>query len=204
MSATQSNIELNNNNRMNENIKTVEHIFGYVLFYTIIIFTTLSAILGGIIVSPIFAAIYIFNKVKANCFKEEKELKKEENTDKKMIIDENWCNVSVNNIINYQRKRAEVNLKDESDSDEEYVISEADLESDVKDVISEADLESDVKHVISEAVLESENTSHISANLEEEILSLKMPEEYDEEEEEDSPNDKYSLRYKSYQEELTN
>jgi len=199
MSATQSNIELNNNNRMNEINKTVEHIFGYVLFYTVIIFTTLSAILGGIIVSPIFAAIYIFNKVKANCFKEEKELKKEENTDKKMIIDENWCNVSVNNIINYQRKRAEVNLKDESDSDEEDVISEADLESDVKDVISEADLG-------------LENTAEISANLEEEILSLKMPEEEeyededeeDEEDEEDSPKDKYSLRYKSYQEELTN
>jgi hypothetical protein len=60
MSIPQTNFE--NNNRMSELTKNINDIFGYILLYTVIIFTALSALLGGIVVYPIYGLIYIFNK----------------------------------------------------------------------------------------------------------------------------------------------
>ena len=130
MSTTQTNIELNNN-RMNEINKTVEHIFSYILLYSVIIFTILSTILGGVIACPIYAAIYIFNKVKSNMqtsdiHKLEACLESETNLDsdsKKPIIDKNWCNINVKNIINYQRKSQEEEQSEEEEEQSEEILS---------------------------------------------------------------------------------
>jgi hypothetical protein len=123
MSIPQTNFE--NNNRMSELTKNINDIFGYILLYTVIIFTALSALLGGIVVYPIYGLIYIFNKTKAICCTSEaqneiaseaqneiaseaqNEIASEAQAevaepDKKPIIDENWCNVSVKNIINFE------------------------------------------------------------------------------------------------------
>jgi hypothetical protein len=100
---------------MSELTKNINDIFGYILLYTVIIFTTLSALLGGIVVYPIYGAIYIFNKTKTICCTsepEENEIASEadasesEEPEKKPIIDENWCNVSVKNIINFESEVA--------------------------------------------------------------------------------------------------
>jgi type III secretory pathway component EscV len=179
--------QINNNNRMQEIIQNIEYVFGIMLVYSIIIFITLSALLGGIFASPIYAGIYIFNKMKNNCCQEkeekdekdeekdeakdkEKDEEKDEENDEKPIIDENWCNINVKNIINYQRKSQEYHSEEEEEQSEE----------------------------------EEEQSE------EEEVLSLKIPEyicssksESEEESEEDnSPNDKYSLYYKQDQVDL--
>ena len=102
MSIPQTNFE--NNNRMSELTKNINDIFGYILLYSVIIFTALSALLGGIVVYPIYGAIYIFNKIRETCCKSEAaeaEAEAEIVPEKKPIIDENWCNISVKNIINY-------------------------------------------------------------------------------------------------------
>ena len=158
--------QINNNNRMQEIIQNIEYVFGIMLVYSIIIFITLSALLGGIFASPIYAGIYIFNKMKNNCCQEKEEEKdegkdeeKDEEKDEKPIIDENWCNINVKNIINYQRKCQEEQSEEEEEQSEE-----------------------------------------------EEILSLKIPEytcsSKSESEEDNSPNDKYSLYYKQDQVDL--
>ena len=195
MSTTQTNnIELNNK-RMEEIMKNVEHIFGYVLIYSVMIFTILSALLGGIFACPIYAAIYIFNKLedkylhlctsktpsksadlsdKCNSFCESLHVlekcegvedksetdDEEQEQDKNPIIDDKWCNISVKNIINYQRKTEDEEEEDEEEEDEE-------------------------------------------------ILSLKIPEytcssktESEKESEDNSPNDKYSLHYNQDQVDL--
>ena len=178
MSTPQTNFELNNNARMSELTKNINDIFGYILLYSVIIFTTLSALLGGIVVYPIYGVIYIFNKIREHCCANEVEANEVEanevatdvnlqvDSEKKPIIDENWCNVSVKNIINFE---SEVDI---SNAD----ISNAD--------ISNADI----------------------SNAEEEVLSIRRPseEELKEEEEDESdandysPRDKYSIgHYKS-------
>jgi small-conductance mechanosensitive channel len=116
-------INFENNERMAQLIKSIEHILGYVLVYSVIIFTTISALLGGIVVYPIYGVLYILKKIKATCCKSAAEAEAEateaatETTDKsaaeeqvnKPIIDENWCNVSIKNIINYTNEIADAN-----------------------------------------------------------------------------------------------
>ena len=127
MSIPQTNFE--NNNRMSELTKNINDIFGYILLYSVIIFTALSALLGGIVVYPIYGLIYIFNKIRENCCTSANEIPNEipdEIPDeiapeKKPIIDENWCNVSVKNIINFENEveEADVNLENEIQSEAE-------------------------------------------------------------------------------------
>lgn len=195
MSASEINIELNNNNRMQEIIKNIDYIFGIIIYYSIIILTMLSVLLGGIFACPIYAAIYIFNKLEDKCLKKKEVEDKidtdvEQDQDKKPIIDDNWCNISEKNIINYQRKTYEKEYNEsEEEDDEEDDKSEAE-----EDDEEEAEAEDD------------------KSEAESEILSLKMPEctcssdsesESESESEDTSPNDKYSLCYKEDQVDLT-
>jgi hypothetical protein len=196
MSIPQTNFE--NNNRMSELTKNINYIFGYVLLYSVIIFTTLSAVFGGVVVYPIYAVICIIKKIRSviQCYKsaasneveevsnEVEEEEEEEEAVKKPIIDENWCNISVKNIINYTSEATDVNA------------SEADVED-----ISNAE------------VVNSSEADASEAEVEEEILSIRRPSEEElrkkEEEEneseadaneivDNSPNDKYSIgHYKS-------
>jgi hypothetical protein len=196
MSVPQTNFE--NNNRMSELTKNINYIFGYVLLYSVIIFTTLSAVFGGVVVYPIYAVICIIKKIRSviQCYKsaasneveevsnEVEEEEEEEEAVKKPIIDENWCNISVKNIINYTSEATDVNA------------SEADVED-----ISNAE------------VVNSSEADASEAEVEEEILSIRRPSEEElrkkEEEEneseadaneivDNSPNDKYSIgHYKS-------
>jgi hypothetical protein len=194
MSVPQTNFE--NNNRMSELTKNINYIFGYVLLYSVIIFTTLSAVFGGVVVYPIYAVICIIKKIRSviQCYKsaasnEVEEVSNEveeveEEAVKKPIIDENWCNISVKNIINYTSEATDVNS------------SEADVED-----ISNAE------------VVNSSEADASEAEVEEEILSIRRPSEEElrkkEEEEneseadaneivDNSPNDKYSIgHYKS-------
>ena len=183
MSIPQTNFE--NNNRMSELTKNINDIFGYILLYSVIIFTALSALLGGIVVYPVYGVIYIFNKIREHCCANEveadvnleneittNEVTNEVEPDKKPLIDENWCNISVKNIINFE--------------------SEVEEDEDVSNAEDEVELE-----------------------VEEEVLSIRRPSEeelrqFQKEEEEDaseadaneivnnSPNDKYSIgHYKS-------
>ena len=98
---TQSNTKLNNI------ILKTERIFGNILLYSVIIFTTLSALFGGVIFSPIYALIIVINKLRGFYKKPEIiNLKKEPPQTKiivvkKPLIDETWCNLSVKNIIDY-------------------------------------------------------------------------------------------------------
>ena len=215
MSIPQTNFE--NNNRMSELTKNINDIFGYILLYTVIIFTTLSALLGGIVVYPIYGLIYIFNKTKAICCTSEaqNEIAADENEiaseseaseseadeneiarepEKTPIIDENWCNISVKNIINYTSEATDVN-------------SEADAS------------EAEVEDISNTEVVNSSEADASEAEVEEEILSIRRPSEeelrqFQKEEEEDisnaeseadaseaddySPKDKYSIgHYKS-------
>ena len=192
MSSPKTNFELNNNARMTELTKYINHIFGYVLLYTVIIFTTLSALFGGVVVYPIYAVICIIKKIREKCCTSASEATNEATSNeveeaeavKKPIIDETWCNISVKNIINYT---SEVTNEVEENEVEENEIAEA-----------------------------SEVTNEVVAlvNLEEEILSIRRPSEEElkqfqeqEEESEDeseaeaedsSPYDKYSIgHYKS-------
>ena len=67
---------------------TIKHIIGYVLVFTVIIITTLSALLCGVVMQIYYIFEFIFNKTK------------EYITPKKTkdIIDETWCNISEKNI----------------------------------------------------------------------------------------------------------
>ena len=190
MSIPQTNFE--NNNRMSELTKNINDIFGYILLYTVIIFTTLSALLGGIVVYPIYRAIYIFNKIKEHCCtsaseadaSEAAEITSEaeepEEPEKKPIIDENWCNISVKNIINFESE-----VQNEAASANEIVAED----------ISNADDEIQSKIVIEEVL-------SIRRPSEEELQEFQKEEEEKEAEAEEvddySPKDKYSIgHYKS-------
>ena len=138
MSIPQTNFE--NNNRMSELTKNINDIFGYILLYSVIIFTALSALLGGIVVYPIYGAIYIFNKIRTECCTSaaaEAEAEAETKPEKKPIIDENWCNVSVKNIINYTNEiqnevEADVNLENEIAVEEADVNLENEIQSEAE------------------------------------------------------------------------
>ena len=204
MSIPQTNFE--NNNRMSELTKNINDIFGYILLYTVIIFTTLSALLGGIVVYPIYKIIKVFNKIREHCCKSasrtdvnlENEVASEvEKPDKKPIIDENWCNVSVKNIINYTNEVA--SEAEENEIETEEVASEAEEnEADASEAASEAAEENEADVANEEAVV----------NLAEEVLSVRRPSEeelrqFQKEEDENksessevddySPKDKYSI-----------
>jgi hypothetical protein len=198
---------------MSELTKNINYIFGYVLLYSVIIFTTLSAVFGGVVVYPIYAVICIIKKIRSviQCYKsaasnEVEEVSNEveeveEEAVKKPIIDENWCNISVKNIINYTSEATVVNSEaDASEAD----ASEADA-SEATDVNSS---EAEVEDISNAEVVNSSE-----AEVEEEILSIRRPSEEElrkkEEEEneseadaneivDNSPNDKYSIgHYKS-------
>ena len=94
--------------------KTIEDTIGYVLVFTIIIISTLSGLLCGVVMPLYYVVEFIFNKIKKYIapkeeapkeeVKEEevKEEVKEEEVKKeevKEIIDDTWCNVSAKNII---------------------------------------------------------------------------------------------------------
>ena len=204
MSIPQTNFE--NNNRMSELTKNINDIFGYILLYSVIIFTALSALLGGIVVYPIYGAIYIFNKIRTECCTSvaaEAEAEAETKPEKKPIIDENWCNVSVKNIINYTNEiqnevEADVNLENE------IAVEEADVNLENEIAVEEADV-----NLENEIAVEEAEQNEIAV---EEVLSIRRPseeelkefqkeeeeEEDDSEEEDYSPKDKYSIgHYKS-------
>ena len=219
MSIPQTNFE--NNNRMSELTKNINDIFGYILLYTVIIFTTLSALLGGIVVYPIYKIIKVFNKIREHCCKSasrtdvnlENEVASEvEKPDKKPIIDENWCNVSVKNIINYTNEVA--SEAEENEIETEEVASEAEEnEADASEAASEAAEENEADVANEEAVVNEEVASEAEENLAEEVLSVRRPSEeelrqFQKEEDENksessevddySPKDKYSIgHYKS-------
>ena len=153
MSYPQTNFE--NNNRMSELTKNINDIFGYILLYSVIIFTTISALFGGIIVYPIYGVIYIFNKIRSAA---QNEIVAEENeitTVKKPIIDENWCNISVKNIINFENDVAEEDELEEDELEEE--LEEEEIEEEI-----EEELEEDV-------VEELEEDDELKEELEEEL-----------------------------------
>ena len=138
MSIPQTNFE--NNNRMSELTKNINDIFGYILLYSVIIFTALSALLGGIVVYPIYGAIYIFNKIRETCCKSEAaeaeaEAEAEIVPEKKPIIDENWCNISVKNIINYTNE-----IQNEIQNEVEDISNAEDEEEEVANEVEEKEI----------------------------------------------------------------
>ena len=211
MSIPQTNFE--NNNRMSELTKNINDIFGYILLYSVIIFTALSALLGGIVVYPVYGVIYIFNKIREHCCANEVEESAAQNEipveivpEKKPIIDENWCNVSVKNIINFENEvtnevEEEVNLEAEADvnlEEEDVNLEEADV-----------NLEEAVVN-LEEAVVNLEEVLSIRRPSEEELREFQKEEDEADASEADaseadaseiddySPKDKYSIgHYKS-------
>ena len=182
MSIPQTNFE--NNNRMSELTKNINDIFGYILLYSVIIFTTISALFGGIIVYPIYGVIYIFNKIRSAA---QNEIVAEENeitTVKKPIIDENWCNISVKNIINFENDVAE------EDELEEDVVEELEEDDELKEELEE-ELEEEKEELDDELDDELEEEEDVV----EEEIEEELEDDYEIEEEE---NDKYSIgHYKS-------
>ena len=188
-------INFENNERMTELINNIEYIFGYVLVYSVIIFTTISALLGGIVVYPIYGVLYIFKKIKSNCFKSEAEAtdkseatatdkseakspdKSEaeaESPDKKPIIDENWCNVSVKNIINYTNANE---IEDEI----------ADANEIAEEIADANEIEDEIEEVLS-----------VRKPSEEELQQFQKEDESESESDDGSPRDRYSIgHYKS-------
>jgi hypothetical protein len=203
MSIPQTNFE--NNNRMSELTKNINDIFGYVLLYSVIIFTALSALFGRIVVYPIYKIIKVFNKIRETCCtKAEIEAKAETKPEKKPIIDENWCNVSVKNIINFV---------DEVEADE---VEENEVAEEAQDEVAEEAQDEVAEEAQNEVAEEAQNEVASEAVVVEEVLSIRRPSEEElrqfqkEEEEEDaededaseadaySPKDKYSIgHYKS-------
>ena len=193
MSIPQTNFE--NNNKMSELTKNINDIFGYILLYSVIIFTALSALLGGIVVYPVYGVIYIFNKIREHCCANEveadvnleneittNEVTNEVEPDKKPLIDENWCNISVKNIINFES---------EVEEDEDVSNAEDEVELEVEEEVlsirrpSEEELrqfQKEEEEDASEADASEADASEADAN---EIVN-------------NSPNDKYSIgHYKS-------
>ncbi len=98
--------------------KTIEDTIGYVLVFTVIIISTLSALLCGVVMPLYYVVEFIFNKIKKYMSPKEeankktkeeankktkeesnKKTKEESNKKTKEIIDETWCNISEKNII---------------------------------------------------------------------------------------------------------
>ena len=204
MSIPQTNFE--NNNKMSELTKNINDIFGYILLYSVIIFTALSALLGGIVVYPVYGVIYIFNKIREHCCANEVEESAAQNEipveivpEKKPIIDENWCNISVKNIINFENEvtnevEEEVNLE-----------AEADVNLEEEDVnLEEADVNLE-EAVVNLAVVNLEEVLSIRRPSEEELREFQKEEDEADASEADasevddySPKDKYSIgHYKS-------
>ena len=195
MSIPQTNFE--NNNRMSELTKNINDIFGYILLYSVIIFTALSALLGGIVVYPVYGVIYIFNKIREHCCANEVEESAAQNEipveivpEKKPIIDENWCNVSVKNIINFENEveEADVNLENE------IAVEEADV-----------NLENEIQSEAEQNEIAVEEVLSIRRPSEEELREFQKEEDEADASEADaseiddySPKDKYSIgHYKS-------
>ena len=196
MSDPKTNFE-NNNARMSELTKNINEIFGYILLYTIIILTTLSALFGGLVVYPIYGVIYMFNRIREHCCKiasqETTSAAEAETTSvaeaettiavKKPLIDETWCNVSIKNIINFESEVA----NEVADANE---VVDA---NDVADINEVADVNevADANEVAVEEILSIRRPS-------EEELKQFQEEEDASSEEDNSPRDKYSIgHYKS-------
>jgi hypothetical protein len=225
MSTPQTNFE--NNNRMSELTKNINDIFGYVLLYSVIIFTALSALLGGIVVYPVYGVIYIFNKIREHCCANEVEESAAQNEipveivpEKKPIIDENWCNVSVKNIINFENEvtnevEEEVNLEAEADvnleEEEDVNLEEEDVNLEEADVNLEEAVVNLEEAVVNLAVVNLEEVLSIRRPSEEELREFQKEEDEADASEADaseadassevddySPKDKYSIgHYKS-------
>jgi hypothetical protein len=214
MSTPQTNFE--NNNRMSELTKNINYIFGYILLYSLIIFTTLSAVFGGVVVYPIYAVICIIKKIREqveaviNCCKsaEQAEVNLTDvnltdvnltdvnlTAEKKPIIDENWCNISVKNIINYTSEvQNEIveneNLEADENLEEEQNEIEENLEEEQNEIVQNEIVQNEVEEVLS-----------IRRPSEEELRQFQEEadaEDESSEEDDYSPKDKYSIgHYKS-------
>jgi hypothetical protein len=210
---------------MSELTKNINDIFGYVLLYSVIIFTALSALFGRIVVYPIYKIIKVFNKIRETCCTTaEAEAEAEIVPVKKPIIDENWCNVSVKNIINFASEVTNevVNLEaDASEADaSEADASEAEDISNAEDISEAEDISNAEDASEAEDISNAEVVNSSEAVVVEEVLSIRRPSEEElrkkEEEEEEadsededaseadadaddySPKDKYSIgHYKS-------
>ena len=210
MSIPQTNFE--NNNRMSELTKNINDIFGYVLLYSVIIFTTLSAVFGGVVVYPIYTVICIIKKIRENCCTNEAEESEAEATneneiaseaeeeneipaeiepdeiepDKKPIIDENWCNVSVKNIINFESEVSSANeivVEDISNAEDE-------VENEIQSEVVEEEILS-VRRPSEEELRQFQKEEEDISNAEDEDASEAEADDY-------SPKDKYSIgHYKS-------
>ena len=186
---TQSNTKLNNI------ILKTERIFGNILLYSVIIFTTLSALFGGVIFSPIYALIIVINKVRGFYKKPEIiNLKKEPPQTKiivvkKPLIDETWCNLSVKNIIDY----------DESEDVEEEEDNTCDNCDNIKEDEDDLLCHSCYHKSCEENGDECWCKNEVKNEVKNEILSLIPPNELDTIEEEDTMNslNNYRLNYRS-------
>ena len=219
---TQSNIELNN--KMSQIIPKIEYCFGMILVYSIIIFVTLSALFGGVILSPIYAFIFLINKIRNVFTKPEKNNLKEEPPKKiiivkKPLIDETWCNISVKNIIDYDESEDvedEDNICDNCDNikeDEDDLLCHSCYHKSCEEngdecwCTKEEEEEELEEEELEEDEVEQEAEKESNANeVKEEILSLIPPNEIDTIEEEDNIDslNNYRLNYSSDHKYLTN
>ena len=219
---SQSNIELNN--KMSQIIPKIEYCFGMILVYSIIIFVTLSALFGGVILSPIYAFIFLINKIRNVFTKPEKNNLKEEPPKKiiivkKPLIDETWCNISVKNIIDYDESEDvedEDNICDNCDNikeDEDDLLCHSCYHKSCEEngdecwCTKEEEEEELEEEELEEDEVEQEAEKESNANeVKEEILSLIPPNEIDTIEEEDNIDslNNYRLNYRSDHKYLTN
>jgi hypothetical protein len=218
---SQSNIELNN--KMSQIIPKIEYCFGMILVYSIIIFVTLSALFGGVILSPIYAFIFLINKIRNVFTKPEKNNLKEEPPKKiiivkKPLIDETWCNISVKNIIDYDESEDvedEDNICDNCDNikeDEDDLLCHSCYHKSCEENGDECwctkeEEEEELEEEELEEEVEQEAEKESNANeVKEEILSLIPPNEIDTIEEEDNIDslNNYRLNYRSDHKYLTN
>ena len=199
---SQSNIELNN--KMSQIIPKIEYCFGMILVYSIIIFVTLSALFGGVIVFPIYAFIFLINKIRNVFTKPEKNNLKEELPKKiiivkKPLIDETWCNISVKNIIDYDESEDvedEDNMCDNCDNikeDEDDLLCHSCYHKSCEENGDECWCTNEAEEEVEEAEeAEEEEEEEVEEEIEEaeteEILSLIPPNEIDTIEEEDTIN----------------
>ena len=201
---TQSNIELNN--KMSQIIQKTEYYFGMILFYTVIIFTVLSTLFGGVIMFPIYGLIFLINKIRKMYKKPEINNLKEEPPKtkiiiKKPLIDETWCNLSVKNIIDYDEseyvEEEEDNMCDNCDNikeDEDDLLCHSCYHKSCEENGDECWCTNEIKANEDKNEVEAESAAVTSENEVEakegveEILSLIPPNELDTIEEEDIIN----------------
>ena len=202
---SQSNIELNN--KMSQIIPKIEYCFGMILLYTVIIFTMLSTLFGGVIMFPIYGLIFLINKIRKMYTKLEKKNLKEEPPKtkiivKKPLIDETWCNLSVKNIIDYDEsedvEEDETDICDNCDNikeDEDDLLCHSCYHKSCEEngdecwCTNEAKEEAKVKNEIEAEPELEENKIAVKVEAEaeaEEILSIIPPNELDTIEEEDA------------------